>query len=422
MFVVAATNDGFVQRCLQMLVGLASASAVYAIGIEWGLPSLVLDYSDSHTEYRISSFYGHPIFFAAFLILPLTLSVYLMFKAPSRRVKYTYGVCCVLQLVGILLTRTRGAIVAVFVGATLAAIVSALKPRARSKRCAMIFIMLLLTAGVLLATFGRRLPGSFQRIASLNSEGRLDMWRIAWQGFKERPLLGFGPENYYFVFNKDYDPRLYSDTLYWEDKPHNQLLEVLVTAGGAGLLAYASMSCLIGYAFYKAYREKRVEWNSMSVLVSGMVAYHVQNLFAFDTPAASVAFYACAGFAGSVWRAKEQDTRVPRRRENNSLRAGWMFVAATLASLCVLLIIDRDMAVSLHSLKKAQTAGLENFRVERAYLESAARSRFFYDQPEPRMAILAVCCGSARNARVRSWFRHEYFGWRYCRIGTHYPS
>ena len=34
--------------------------------------------------------------------------------------------------------------------------------------------------------------------------GRIVIWKIAWQGFLERPLLGWGPENYSIVFSKYY--------------------------------------------------------------------------------------------------------------------------------------------------------------------------------------------------------------------------
>src|SRR3989338_8935724 len=53
--------------------------------------------------------------------------------------------------------------------------------------------------------FIKSLPGS--RIFdisfnTLNFQSRMVMWQIAFDGFKERPILGWGPENFTQVFDK----------------------------------------------------------------------------------------------------------------------------------------------------------------------------------------------------------------------------
>ena len=40
------------------------------------------------------------------------------------------------------------------------------------------------------------------------AQTRLLAWKMSLTGFKERPIFGWGPENYYVLFNKYYDPRL----------------------------------------------------------------------------------------------------------------------------------------------------------------------------------------------------------------------
>src|SRR3989344_1191028 len=69
----------------------------------------------------------------------------------------------------------------------------------------------------------------------LSQEPRIMIWGIALEGFKARPLFGWGPENFIIVYGKFYNPNLYGNEP-WFDRAHNMLLEWLVAAGGYGVL------------------------------------------------------------------------------------------------------------------------------------------------------------------------------------------
>ena len=63
------------------------------------------------------------------------------------------------------------------------------------------------------------------------------IWNISWQGVKERPILGWGQDNFSFVFTKYYNPQMYAQEP-WFDRSHNVFLDWLVAAGVVGLIAY----------------------------------------------------------------------------------------------------------------------------------------------------------------------------------------
>ena len=46
-------------------------------------------------------------------------------------------------------------------------------------------------------------------------------WPIAWKGFCDQPIFGWGQENYAYVFNKYYHPSLYYEKGEWCDRAHN---------------------------------------------------------------------------------------------------------------------------------------------------------------------------------------------------------
>src|SRR5690606_5810770 len=78
------------------------------------------------------------------------------------------------------------------------------------------------------------------RIASITLEEgqtRFTIWRIAFEGVMERPLLGWGQSNFDYVFNKYYTPELWGQEV-WFDRVHNIVLDWLVAGGFVGALCY----------------------------------------------------------------------------------------------------------------------------------------------------------------------------------------
>src|SRR3989344_2405547 len=72
------------------------------------------------------------------------------------------------------------------------------------------------------------------------TKARIMNWGTAWQGVKERPVLGWGQDNFAVVFNKYYNPQMYGQEQ-WFDRVHNVVFDWLVAGGVLGLLAYLSL-------------------------------------------------------------------------------------------------------------------------------------------------------------------------------------
>ncbi len=140
---------------------------------------------------------------------------------------------------------------------------------------------------------------TLSRFASISvddrtTQSRFLVWNMSWRGFKERPLLGWGPENYILVFNKYYDPEMYPQEP-WFDRSHNVVFDWLISAGALGLLAYLS---LFVAALYLLWWQKGVLFSvAERALFTGLlVAYFFHNLFVFDNLVSYLLFLATLGY------------------------------------------------------------------------------------------------------------------------------
>ncbi len=172
-----------------------------------------------------------------------------------------------------------------------------------------LLIFILIFSGIFWLTrdnsFWQKIPG-LNRIASASFESasirdRLIAWQISLRAFKEKPVLGWGFENFRIAFNKHYDPKILTKTLsgsYW-DKPHNILLEYLTTTGILGLLAYLG---IFAAAFYSIIKFKKFRVLLALFLSVTLISYFIQNIFVFDTIGTYLMFFLILAFVDNQFK------------------------------------------------------------------------------------------------------------------------
>lgn len=267
---------------------------------------------------RLSSTLANPLFFASVLVFCLSFSLYL---AAAKRgiIRAVYAIAAILFLVMIIATQTRGAIVALGAGAVFFILSSFVSVSSRRIRASFLALLVLMAAVIALfwinreSQFVKHTPilSRFSALADTTASTRLIAWKIAFNAFRERPVLGWGPENFHIAFNKYYEPKLLEFGYYetWWDRPHNMALEVLVHSGMIGLAVYLS---IFSYSVLGLIRRKTVRDR---ILAAGLIVYFVQNLFVFDTPSSLLLFMIMLSFVSGGGASSGQKTEDASREE-----------------------------------------------------------------------------------------------------------
>jgi hypothetical protein len=169
-----------------------------------------------------------------------------------------------------------------------------------------VILIILVVLAILLATIfaifirslaaAQNLPGArlFQiSVSDATAQTRFWVWGEAWQGFLERPVFGWGQENFTAVFDKFFNPNFYipgQNTETWFDRAHSVFFDYLAETGIVGLLAYLSIFVMFARDFFRRKKQDIApagEHQTARVLQNALVlampvAYLVQGVAIFD--------------------------------------------------------------------------------------------------------------------------------------------
>lgn len=278
------------RRLLNFQLGLSVLMACVSI-LQIPFPKLLL----FPVGERIGGLLDNPIYMASYQIFNIFFALWLLVKSPANKTKAVYAGVIGLQLIAFFLTQSRGGLVGLAAGLFVVGLVAALtlKDRQIKRRVMAAVAAVFVLYGLLFAFRNTEViqNSPFQRVTSgltTISEPRLIAWRIAWEGFKERPLTGWGFDSYHILFNLKYNPASlrYSQYETWFDRSHNTVMDVLSMTGIVGFIGFTGLYLALFWSLYRAYRAGRLDAISFSLLVGLPVAYFVQNVFVFDHPAA----------------------------------------------------------------------------------------------------------------------------------------
>ena len=274
---------------------------------------------------RLDARFGNPIYLAVFMLFNIFIAAFLLAESwrerPTGRrlgISLWYGGVIALDTAILLLTGTRGTILGLIGGALLALVVYAFvaptngySSRARGIALGAIVAVLLLGGSLWVArdTAFVNSIGFLDRLASISlkdntTKSRFMNWGMAWQGVKERPILGWGQENYAIVFDKYYNPQMYAQEQ-WFDRVHNIVFDWLVAGGFLGLIGYLMLYICALWCIWRNDPQPQ-EWNrkrdkdadvagvfslsEKSILTGLLAGYFFHNLFVFDNVSSYILF------------------------------------------------------------------------------------------------------------------------------------
>src|SRR3989339_591519 len=213
---------------------------------------------------RLTALMGNAAYVASYLMLHSFLAIYLL-KVEWRKViwRYFYIGSLILFIFILISTQTRGAFLGLLVFAVLFVLGYLLvqrKDRNKFYYGALILLIAIFTFVTLLFTQKQATwvkdVSLFSKISNISlsdttAQSRLMIWRNSLEGVKEKPIFGWGEENFIYVFNKYFPIEIFHDTgsEVWFDRPHNILVQHLVQGGIVGFILYLSVFFYLIYLY-----------------------------------------------------------------------------------------------------------------------------------------------------------------------------
>ncbi|OGG59583.1 hypothetical protein A3C86_03910 [Candidatus Kaiserbacteria bacterium RIFCSPHIGHO2_02_FULL_49_16] len=285
---------------------------------------------------RLDSTFGNPIYLAVFMLFNIFIAAFLFAESwreskPGRRlgISFGYGSIIALDTIILLLTGTRGTTLGLVGGALLALLIYAFfnqganSIRLRVIAIGSIVVVAIMGVGLWLAkdTAFVNSVGFLDRLSSISIEdnttkSRFMNWGMAWQGVKERPILGWGQENYAIVFDKYYNPNMFGQEQ-WFDRVHNIVFDWLVAGGFLGLIGYLMLYFCALWCVWSGgqnnsrslqaeARDRDVAVNTeafstveKSILTGLLAGYFFHNLFVFDNISSYILFTTILAYIAS---------------------------------------------------------------------------------------------------------------------------
>lgn len=252
---------------------------------------------------RVDGTLGNAIYLAVYMLFHIFIAILFLWREwKSVLLRWVYGLLILVQAFILYYTATRGAILGLLGGLF---ILAALNIRNKEDQLVKkISIAILVGLVVLVGGFTIFKNAAFiknnpvlSRFSSLNMEaiktqGRYFVWPMALEGFKERPLLGWGQENFSYVFQEHYSPEMFRLEP-WFDRAHNIFLDWAIAGGFLGLLSYLALYLAFLYLIWKAGQFSHTE---KSILTGLVAAYSFHNFFVFDHLISYILFFSLLAY------------------------------------------------------------------------------------------------------------------------------
>lgn len=359
-----------------MKSSLWAACVVVALAVVQSWNPDVLPNVSAH---RVGSTLGNPVLFASYVFLQLGIAT-IVAQVDRRSVRGVVGVYSILAVIALLIAQARGTYLGIAVGVLFASATWTvlLRKELNKKKVAQVVGSIAL-AGLLLVVVVTQSTGAKQWVQGLTNmttlSTRLINWGVAWEGFLDRPIVGWGPENYRRINDVFYNPEL-SKIAYVEsyvDKPHNQFLELIATSGVVGAVAFGAVVVLLLRILVAQYRKKVWDARMVAVLAGIGVGHAVQMSFLFENPGTYVPIVVLVGW---VLAQEQHEEMVQKNSTKVIARSGvWMVTAVVGSAILGLSIVP------------LVSASMTNYGLQLSYVgkwdEARVRLHYAYDWYTP---------------------------------------
>ncbi|MDD5606736.1 MAG: O-antigen ligase family protein, partial [Candidatus Pacebacteria bacterium] len=252
---------------------------------------------------RPSATMGNPIILSLFLLPLLFIAFTFFIKEQNKIKKYLYFFSSLyLFYIIVFITETRAAFLGIIIGFFSFLIFFPFKTK-RLKITIISVLLIAISAFIYLnqtqiyKNWNPLIKGPIQRIMTLTKgleaeQSRISAWQISFRAFKEKPILGYGPENFSDAFDKHYDPTLPKmEKEAWFDRAHNSLVEILIQHGLLALIFYILFFFSLLY-----YLKKNKDIISHGIFCA-LLAFFTASLFSIESFSTYLIFFFLIGYS-----------------------------------------------------------------------------------------------------------------------------
>ncbi len=259
------------------------------------------------SENRLDATLGNSAYFAVYCLMFAFILALAWSNEKEPKKTWWYPTLIVLNLIALFYTGTRGTQIGLLVGGfvTLGLVAWFEKGKARKTIAGVIVVTGVLVACVFMfkdTAFIQSSP-TLARFASISPRdltgmSRLSIWTISYEAFKERPILGYGQENFSYIFASKFIPEKMWMLESWYDRSHNVFFDWLIAAGALGLISYLSLYVVALWLMWG--KQSDMPFRERAILTGALAGYFVHNIFVFDNLISYVIFFFLLAYI--AWR------------------------------------------------------------------------------------------------------------------------
>ncbi len=317
---------------------------------------------------RIFGTVGNAALFAGYQILNVFVALILGLNSQKNRDRVLLLGSAAIMSLAVLMTAVRGSVLGLALGLALFAGLYFMQSHSRQARkffVGLVGLFIVFVAFSLMFRTSSFVQNSayLKRITDFSPstytvQTRFWAWQAGLKGWKENPktmLFGWGPENFNIPFSKYFNPQFFkgpgAETAF--DRAHNMFVEVLVTMGLVGLIAYLLLFGVLLRSLWRLLRKPESRLAAAGFI--GMtVAYMIHNFFIFDTSANFLVFFSVLAFIAWMNRGESKET-LPAKK--SGLSPGPLtIVAFIVCALAIYLVYSTNVLAS--KANRATTRGI----------------------------------------------------------------
>ncbi|MDO8582619.1 MAG: O-antigen ligase family protein [bacterium] len=348
------------RRLIGAQVIISALVGLYGVGQAFNWPSWIID--PPNTGLSVSGTLGSPSYFGIYMALSACFALWITFQSRGNK-KLFWLLIASFECISFLMSQNRGSFAAAGIGAVTMLIIWLIQKK-RSKKsyigAGILAFLIVYGMGMLILTV--KGGDAIQRF-----QPRLWTWESAFAGIIERPLTGWGAENFPFIFDKYYNPKHYQIES-WFDRAHNTPLEYLTTGGIPLFLAYASIFIVL---YVRLFRKRNGE---LFPFFAALPLIYLINGFAiFETLPIYLIFFLLIGLITAFTEdfIDHQSTRITGIHKKNATAQTIFIILTILTFVSLYATIYRPLQKNLMILETLRTNGktdLEIFKEHEATL------------------------------------------------------